>query len=124
MPVQNGHLFVTFKRLRRGSAFPYTAPMIKCLLSCLFAITVLGLAVVPCRAENSVAWQGTVTAVNSNGNTPGHAFTAVDAEGRVKFFTISTLEHLELNDRVQLHYIPSEKFPLEVTRIRFLQPEK
>ncbi|MES2307634.1 MAG: hypothetical protein V4507_02140 [Verrucomicrobiota bacterium] len=67
---------------------------------------------------------GRVTAVNSNGNRPGVSFTAVNDQGQIKMFYISSLKDLDLNDRVELTYKASEKFPLEVTRIRFLNPQK
>lgn len=99
--------------------------MIKSLLFALVLTAVLGLqSVSTAYAAEPVAWQGTVTAVNSNGNRPGHSFTAVDANGQVKFFHISTLEYLKVDSRVELRYLPGNTFPLEVTRIRFLPPLK
>ena len=99
--------------------------MIKSLLFSPVLTAVLGLQSVStaCAAE-PVAWKGTVTAVDSNGNRPGHSFTAVDAAGQVKFFHISTLEYLKVGSRVELRYEPGATFPLEVTRIRFLLPVK
>ncbi len=70
-----------------------------------------------------ISFKGRVTAVDSNANRPGFSFTAVDSEGRVKMFYIDNLKHLDLNDRVELHYRNTGKFPLSVTRIRFLQPQ-
>lgn len=98
--------------------------MIKRSLLAVILIGVLSLqAVQPVRAdEATLPWQGTVTAVDSNGNRPGRSFTAVDAGGKIKVFYISTLSNLKVGSRVELHYLPSDKYPLVVTRIRFLQP--
>lgn len=99
--------------------------MIKSLAYSLMLVVALGISSVStvCAAE-PVAWQGTVTAVNSNGNRPGRSFTAVDAEGHVKFFYISSLDYLKQGSRVELHYLPAETYPLVVTRIRFLPAQQ
>jgi hypothetical protein len=74
-------------------------------------------------ATDATHFQGRVTAVNSNANRPGLSFTAVDSQGHIKMFYISTLENLEINDRVELTCKGSDKFPIEVVRIRFLSPK-
>jgi hypothetical protein len=78
----------------------------------------------PSQDGSTAVFCGTVTAVNSNDNKPGVSFTAVDAEGQVKMFYISSLEHLDPNDRVSLRYVPSSLWPLNVTTIKFLPPAK
>ncbi len=74
------------------------------------------------QAVEPIHWEGTVTAVNSNGNRENRSFTAVDANGQVKIFYISTLEYLKVTDRVSLSYLPGKTFPYVVTRIKFLPP--
>ena len=97
------------------------------ILFVFLGISVLSLLGGPTIEENTAAgtfqFKGRVTAVNSNGNRPGLSFTAVNDQGQVRMFYISTLEHLELQDRVELTCKASEKFPLEVIRIRFLSPK-
>lgn len=74
-------------------------------------------------AEELAHFTGRVTAVDVNQNNQMRCFTAVDEQGQVKIFKISSLKHLDVNDRVIVTYQISDKFPLIVTRIRFLQPE-
>jgi hypothetical protein len=69
-------------------------------------------------------FSGVVTAVDSNGNAPGHCFTAQDAEGKVKVFRISSLDDLAVGKRVALKYDGSDRYPLAVKTVRFLPPEK
>lgn len=92
----------------------------------LFVLVLAAGMMRPCegRAEEKeiLSFQGTVTAVNSNLNRPDRSFTAVDAEGKVKMFYISSLSHLDQGDRVVLHYLSGQKFPLNVTSIKFLPP--
>jgi hypothetical protein len=68
-------------------------------------------------------FRGTVTAVDSNANAPGYAFTAVNEAGHVKMFRIDNLKHLDLNDRVVVTY-PSKVtvFPIRATTVKFLAP--
>ncbi len=93
----------------------------------LIAVSFLFLLAGPTIDESPISgtfqFKGRVTAVNSNENRPGLSFTAVDAQGQVKMFYISSLQHLNLQDRVELTCKASEKFPLEVIRIRFLSPK-
>jgi hypothetical protein len=100
--------------------------MMKRTLSLVLAIAALSLgSLLPVSAEETTQhWEGTVTAVNSNGNRPGRSFTAVDAEGQVKIFYISSLKYLNVGDRVSLSYITSKTFPYTVTRIKFSLPEQ
>lgn len=69
-------------------------------------------------------FQGTVTAIRSQADHSERSFTARNSEGLIKMFIISSLDHLEVGDRVELTYEASEKFPLRVTRVRFLEPRR
>lgn len=88
-------------------------------------VAAAGLMIAPAEAHSKlVPFRGEVTAVNSNGYKPGLSFTAKDANGRVKMFYIASLKHLDVNDRVVLKYADSDRFPLNVHTIKFLQPAK
>ncbi len=67
-------------------------------------------------------FEGVVTAINSNMNEEGRCFTAWDAEGRVKVFSISSLKDLDVGDHVTLKYWASDRYPLKVKTIQFRQP--
>ncbi len=105
--------------------------MKKTILLLSILLTLLGLQT---RADDALAdssgsgqvlsFHGVVTAVDSNGNAPGHCFTAQNAEGLVKVFHISTLEDLRVGSRVELHYFASEKYPLITRTIKFLPPAR
>lgn len=69
-------------------------------------------------------FQGTVTAIRSQADHAERSFTALNEEGHVKMFIISSLEHLDVGDRVELTYQASDKFPLRVIRVRFLEPRR
>lgn len=77
-------------------------------------------------ASTSFAAQfsGTVTAVDSNDNARGYAFTAIDKEGKVKMFKIDSLAHLDLHDRVVVTYSKADKFPIRAKTVKFLPPRK
>ena len=97
------------------------------IFSVILGLNFLFLFAGPTIEENTSAdtfqFKGRVTAVNSKENRSGLSFTAVDEQGQVKMFYISSLKHLDLQDRVELTCKASEKFPLQVIRIRFLEPK-
>lgn len=76
----------------------------------------------PWKGTGTAQFRGTVTAVDSNANKPTKSFTAVDAEGKVMQFRISSLQHLDVRDRVVLSFQRGEKYPLKVVTIKFLTP--
>lgn len=88
-------------------------------------LTVVALALISSHVEaKEVRWQGTVTAVDSNANKEGRSFTAVSKDGQVKMFYIQSLKHLDIGDRVVLSYIDANRFPLNVTTVKFLPPKR
>jgi hypothetical protein len=71
--------------------------------------------------SGTARFSGVVTAVDTNGNVEGRCFTAHAEDGTVKVFCISTLEDLDVGDRVELTYEKSDRFPLMVKRVRFVR---
>lgn len=63
-------------------------------------------------AGDSDTFTGNITALDSNGYDPGKCFTAVDDNGIVKVFRVSSIDNLNVGDRVRLSYKESATYPL------------
>lgn len=71
------------------------------------------------RLGAAQSFSGVVTALGPIADDPDHTFTAISDEGLAKVFRISSLQNLDVGDRVSLQYTESDVYPMSVTSIQF-----